>query len=264
VLGPIGVGVRPPLGLLPSLGAIGAASELVRLLIQSSAQLVNPLVRRSTDRASLILVQNRETLEWLPVRQRPKARVFSRVILQDSPDVSARPAPDRPKRVAVFAGRLLPWKGAHLAIMAMRYAPDWRLRIYGTGPDEARLRRLVARFGLSGRVTFEGWKPRNELMSELATEGSVMLFPSLHEEGGWVVQESVQIGLPVLCLDRGGPPALGGVAVHADRPGATSRRLAAALDGVAGQGAPRDSVRYLDPSRAAVRRILAEGGVTVP
>jgi glycosyltransferase involved in cell wall biosynthesis len=52
----------------------------------------------------------------------------------------------------------------------------------------------------------------------------VLLFPSFHDSGGWVVAEALRVGCPVLCLDLGGPPnlvgATGGLAIsHAtDRP----------------------------------------------
>jgi glycosyltransferase involved in cell wall biosynthesis len=40
------------------------------------------------------------------------------------------------------------------------------------------------------------------------TEADVLLFPCLHEEAGAVVVEARAAGLPVVCLDRGGPRLL--------------------------------------------------------
>jgi glycosyltransferase involved in cell wall biosynthesis len=61
---------------------------------------------------------------------------------------------------------------------------------------------------------------------------NVFLFPSLHDEAGWVVLEAFANGLPVICLDVGGPPVLGGTPVRIGRMDATVRRLAEALDRV--------------------------------
>jgi glycosyltransferase involved in cell wall biosynthesis len=37
-----------------------------------------------------------------------------------------------------------------------------------------------------------------------------MLFPSLHDQAGWVVAEASSAGCPVVCLPLGGPPILAG------------------------------------------------------
>jgi glycosyltransferase involved in cell wall biosynthesis len=36
----------------------------------------------------------------------------------------------------------------------------------------------------------------------------VLLFPSLHDESPLTVAEALALGLPVLCLDHGGPPVV--------------------------------------------------------
>src|SRR5262249_17128782 len=40
---------------------------------------------------------------------------------------------------------------------------------------------------------------------ELYDTHSLLLFPSLHDSGGFVVLEALSHGLPVVCLDLGGP-----------------------------------------------------------
>ena len=59
------------------------------------------------------------------------------------------------------------------------------------------------------------------------------LFPSLHDSASFAVAEAVSLGVPVVCLDRGGPPEvarvpIAGVAVPADRHAPAA--LAAALE----------------------------------
>ncbi|XGU19412.1 glycosyltransferase [Rhodococcus sp. 3Y1] len=39
---------------------------------------------------------------------------------------------------------------------------------------------------------------------------SALLFPSMHDSGGWVAAEAAAVGLPVVCLDLGGVPTLAG------------------------------------------------------
>ena len=46
--------------------------------------------------------------------------------------------------------------------------------------------------------------PQNTLF-ELYRSHDLFLFPSLHDSGGFVVLEALSLGLPVVCLDLGGP-----------------------------------------------------------
>ena len=134
----------------------------------------------------------------------------------------------------MFAGRLLPWKGASLAIAAIAdpVAEDWRLRILGEGRDQGRLERLAERLGVSGRVEFVGQVQREEVLATYA-KAAVLLFPSIHDSSSWTVAEALTAGLPVVCLDVCGPPVLverckGGVAVAPNR--LAPAALAAALE----------------------------------
>jgi glycosyltransferase involved in cell wall biosynthesis len=60
------------------------------------------------------------------------------------------------------------------------------------------------------------------------------LFPSLHDEAGWVLAEALAAMLPAVCLDHGGPPLLsdGFAIVVAPTGGRASvtTRLAGALE----------------------------------
>jgi glycosyltransferase involved in cell wall biosynthesis len=206
VYGPVGGGVGPPWRLASSLGAKGAVYELLRAAARVSGRYFNPLARASWRRASLILVQNEETRRWLPCRHQSKAEVFPNVILERLPSAPSHAI----SRVMLFAGRLLPLKGVALAIRALEGLPGWRLIVCGDGPDAGRLRQLASDRGLEDRVEFRGWVERTEVLRTMREEASVFVFPSLHDEAGWVVAEAMASGLPVVCLDVGGPPTLAG------------------------------------------------------
>ena len=232
VFGPVGGGVAPPWSLVWPTGARSVASEILRAASRAVGRYLNPLARLSWRRAIVILAQNPDTVAWLPRQHRSKARVIPNVVFSTHSD-SGRPGDDRP-RTALFAGRLIPWKGADLAIAAVSKTRDWRLIIYGEGPDEHRLRGIVRRAGVGDRVEFRGHVARGELLGAMRTEAGVFLFPSLHDEAGWVVAEAVAAALPVVCLDKGGPPLLANglavtVPVHGGRAVVTSR-LSAALE----------------------------------
>jgi glycosyltransferase involved in cell wall biosynthesis len=206
VYGPVGGGVEPPWRLAGALGAKGTLYELLRAAARVFGRYFNPLSRASWRRASLILVQNEETKQWLPRRYQSKAEVFPNVVLERLPSATRHDT----RRVMLFAGRLLPLKGVALAIRALEGLPGWRLIVCGDGSDYGRLKRLASDRGLGDRVDFRGWVERGEVLRTMREEASVFVFPSLHDEAGWVVVEAMASGLPVVCLDLGGPPILAG------------------------------------------------------
>ena len=209
VYGPIGGGVKTPWKLIPALGVRGSLKELLRVTVRGAARYGNPLARLAWRRADLILVQNPETREWLPKRHRAKAEVFPNAVLEG---LDGRRSPRAAQgNVALFAARLSPWKGGSLAVRVIARLPEWTLVVAGSGPDAARLRRLAARLGVANRVHHFGHVLRAQVFELMNAEADVLLFPSMHEDAGWVVAEARASGLPVISLDRGGPPLLGAV-----------------------------------------------------
>jgi glycosyltransferase involved in cell wall biosynthesis len=76
------------------------------------------------------------------------------------PDASVPPVPVPPgNRTVLAAGRLVPEKGFDLLISAFARLddPQAHLVIVGDGPDEARLRGLIAQYGLDDRATLPGY-----------------------------------------------------------------------------------------------------------
>jgi glycosyltransferase involved in cell wall biosynthesis len=223
VFGPVSGGV-PSCWRISLVGARGLFSEVSRSLARTLARQINPLARFSWTRAELILTNNDDTLRWLPRRHHSKSEVFPNVIL-DVETSSRRPIPGSTRKV-LYAGYLLPLKGLSLALRTMTYLEGWRLDIYGDGPDRARLETIARASGVADRVRFLGWVPRERLFEAMTQEADVLLFPSLHDEVGWVVAEALAHGLPVVCLDRGGPKSLGGIAVKLGRFEETAQSLA--------------------------------------
>lgn len=208
VWGPVGGGVRSSYDIR-LVGWRGLAFEVLRSAGRALGRWGNPLARSGWRRAVLILVNNPDVRDALPRPYRSKCVVFPHVLLENDPDRRSDP-PSEPK-TALFAGRLIAWKGCSLAIRAVALLPDWRLVVCGGGPDEARLKRLARTLHVEDRVGFLGWVAREEVHRIMRERAHVFLFPSLHDDAPWVVGEAVAHGLPVVCLDRGGPPIIAGV-----------------------------------------------------
>ena len=232
VWGPVGGGVETPWRLIPELGVRGLGEDIGRVLIRRPMGRVGP-ARRPQQKAGVTFAQNRATAGRL--KSRGDVVILSNATVIDLDQV--RPSSPRNKDI-YLVGRLVPWKAPILAVRAMRYVreADCVLHICGDGPERRRLERAARRWGVRDRVSFDGWFSRDVLLERIASAGA-LIHPALHEEAGLCVAEALAMGTPVVCLDRGGPPAIlrewpdtRSVAVEPAHAASTARAMAAAVD----------------------------------
>jgi glycosyltransferase involved in cell wall biosynthesis len=169
-----------------------------------------PGVRRSFRQASVILCKTPETVACVPRVWQKKCRIVQDVAVEKS--LLADEPTDGPAAPRfLYIGRLLYWKGVHLGLYALARVleeyPDARLTIVGQGKDSPWLHRLAHRLGIAQSVDWKGWIRREEAL-EIYRQYTALLFPSLHDSGGTVVMEALSRGVPVICLDCGGPGAM--------------------------------------------------------
>jgi glycosyltransferase involved in cell wall biosynthesis len=104
--------------------------------------------------------------------------------------------------------------------------------VVGSGSFLESARQLARELEVADRVHFLGALSRADNLRVLA-EQHALLFPSLHDTGGFVVLEAMAKGMPVICLDRGGPAEAVedgcGVRVHAIDPRQTVTALKDAI-----------------------------------
>jgi glycosyltransferase involved in cell wall biosynthesis len=171
----------------------------------------DPLMRLTFSRAHLIACSTHETLARIPGRFHDKC-IVQRAIGINGSEIKAeamREAPAQPQ--FLFVGRLLYWKGLHLAIRALaevrRSIPDVTLKVVGEGDDRAWLERVARDAGVAELIEWSSAMPHNEIWQEYQ-KSLAFVFPSLHDSGGMVVLEALGAGLPVVCLDLGGPGSI--------------------------------------------------------
>lgn len=133
---------------------------------------------------------------WFPDHVQKKIVVVNNYV---SPEFEGVVFPDVRRKEIVAAGRLAPVKAfADLveawALIAARH-PDWTVKIYGDGPEEGRLRGLIAARGLEGRALLMGHESN---MRDAYRNAEILAHPALHEGFGLSVAEALACGLPVV------------------------------------------------------------------
>ncbi len=118
--------------------------------------------------------------------------------------------PDNDERVRgglVFVGRLVEKKGLRYLIEALSEVVDKHenitLSIYGSGPEEYAIKKMIAAYRLDGRVRMYG-PVSNSTLPEIYRSSALMVFPSIVDaagdtEGfGLVLVEALGCGCPVI------------------------------------------------------------------
>jgi glycosyltransferase involved in cell wall biosynthesis len=105
--------------------------------------------------------------------------------------------------VALFAGRLVPWKRVELLIGAVARTADAHLEIVGDGPEAATLRRCAENEGVSERVQFLGSLPHDDVMKRMQS-ADVFVLASSYEGLPHVLIEALACGTPVVATRDAG------------------------------------------------------------
>ncbi|HEX5565382.1 MAG TPA: glycosyltransferase family 4 protein [Streptomyces sp.] len=145
---------------------------------------------------ALTTVTEADARDYRRMMRLPGVRVQAVPNSVPAPEVT--PADSTGKWV-IAAGRLAPCKRYDLLLRAfakvIEERPDWRLRIYGGGREEAKLRALVEKLGLYNHAFLMG--PAHPIEAEW-TKGSVAAVTSSLESFGMTIVEAMRCGLPVV------------------------------------------------------------------
>lgn len=212
IWGPVGGMESIPMRLLPWRHPAALFFELTRNannLLQSLPFHVIP--RRAYDSAA-VLVSTRETADAFGRLGIETTLMPTVGISRDIISAREITVPHRSLEL-LFVGQIIALKGVDFAIESLaRSKTDARLTFVGSGKFLRAAKALVHRLGLESRVCFHRRVPRPEVL-KLYARFDAFIFPSLHDSGGFAMLEAMASGLPVICLDCGGPA----LAVGADR-----------------------------------------------
>lgn len=241
VWGPIAGGESTPRSFLSTFGFKSRLWEQLRAL---SNRLVtrDPFVRRTADKAGWIVFATHDTRELLGSKYFQKSRIVPAIGMEMTDGVLSESQFESTngRLKLIFVGNLLDLKGVHLALGAVERAGrsgiEVEFVIVGDGAAKTELELLSSSLGLTNNVSFLGKLPSAQVVEQLE-QADALIFPSLHDSGGFAVLEAMQAGLPVICLDLGGPgvsvTAETGIKVAAENPEQSVADMARAIDRLA-------------------------------
>ncbi len=210
IVGPLAGGERTPWSLRKSYPSIGCLSDLIRDVANSWVQF-DLLMHLTFAKASKIYCRSKQTQAVIPRLYRSKSEVLFDISadeITETPQIIEYSSTEKEIFRVLFVGRFLYWKGIHLGLKAFaqlhQKIPSSRFTVIGSGREQAWLRRLTEQLGIEEAVDWIPWTRRNELSSAYL-QHDIFLFPSLRDSGGMVVIEALSHGLPVVCLNLGGP-----------------------------------------------------------
>jgi glycosyltransferase involved in cell wall biosynthesis len=125
--------------------------------------------------------------------------------IPNSIDVDALEAGEEAGDAFVYLGRLVPEKGVATLIRAAAKARV-RLRVIGTGPQEAALRQLA--HDLGGNVEFTGFLSGSALRAAVCSARAVVQPSELYENAPLSVMEASALARPIIGANIGGIPEL--------------------------------------------------------
>jgi glycosyltransferase involved in cell wall biosynthesis len=105
------------------------------------------------------------------------------------------------RAVLLVPARLDPLKGHEFLLQAAASLEGVQVVLAGDGPERPRLERLAAELGLTGRVTFLGFR---EDMPRLLACADVVVLPSLREGLPLALLEAMAAGTPIVATAIGG------------------------------------------------------------
>lgn len=203
VVGPVGGGLIAP----ETLRQRTREPWYVRLRrLDGIRQKYDPLLRESYQRADLVLGVAPYVREMLPTSFCGRFETFSEWGFDNVNE--RKPSGQRSDSVRFLAvTRFVPSKGVMELVEAfsvIAQTTSATLEFVGSGPQESEVRKLVEEKNLAGRVTFHGRVAREQVNTFYASS-DVFILPSYREASGGVFLEAMSWGLPVICLDYGGP-----------------------------------------------------------
>ncbi len=204
VVGPIYGGLRAPASMRKLAVKEGWLSKL--RAVDNFRMRFDPLLRRHYSQATKLVISAPYVQQSFLPKHRHKSTIISGIAVDGKDfDKHIQRNPCDVLRI-ISVARIVASKGLELMILALAKLADRnvRLTIYGRGPLETEYRELVAKLRIADRIIWKGFSP-HEMILKAYGDADVFVLPSLKEPAGIAVIEAMAAGLPIVCVDAGGP-----------------------------------------------------------
>ena len=208
LFGPVGGGESTPIYLRKHFSIKGKFKDYLRDVANFLVK-IDPFMHLTFLKAGKIYVTSEQSKFVIPKIYHRKV-LISLAIGSDSRKnkaASSNVKSHHDKFKVLYVGRFEYWKGMGIGLHAFsalqKKNSNATLTMVGSGPDKKNWKKQAYQLGIHNIEWIE-WLPQEQL-SILYKKHDIFLFPSLHDSGGMVVLEAMAEGLPVVCLDLGGP-----------------------------------------------------------
>jgi glycosyltransferase involved in cell wall biosynthesis len=250
VFGPAGIGKNAPIAYLRYFSLKAKINELFRFFFAKFLS-INPSTLLIKRFSTLMLVVSDESKKQIRTFAKNRIVKFSQVgiNLQEIDKIennhSKKIMPlENDEILFLLVGRLVAWKGFAYGIQAfnqfLKENDDIKskLIILGDGPEKYFLKKLVKKLNLTKNVFFLNGLERPNYL-KLLKSIDILLHPSLHEPGSFVLIEAMACKKPVIVNDFGEPSEIVtdecGIKIPIIKPELTISKFAEAMKKLAGE-----------------------------
>jgi glycosyltransferase involved in cell wall biosynthesis len=163
------------------------------------------LLRRA---AGVLVLSRQEAKEWKAFSRDARVAVVRNPRPLSLSTDGSMGTPSNGHKTVLFVSRLIAGKGALDLVRALprvRNSVPCRLVLAGDGPEEDRVRALVAQLGLADYVQLTGYVD-GPVLADLYQEADVFVLPTTLDEGfPTVILEAMAAGLPIVTTPSRGP-----------------------------------------------------------
>ncbi len=229
--------IGPVAGMLPVAKALRPELGYSYLLSSKADEFrvrFDPVLRQSFERATAIVgVADYVWSALAPMKIKRPITILESA--REPARARTRGAPGPGGLKLLHVGRAVRYKGLRDVVRAMaelKDLPDLHLTSVGDGPDLAECKREAVALGVSERITFRGFLPKEEVEG-LYEAHDLFVFPSFREPMGTVFFEAMRWGLPIIATRAGGPAAIfqsgGAILVEPADPRGFAQNIAAEI-----------------------------------
>lgn len=204
IAGPFHGGLMPP-AIMKELGHTESLLFSMRAL-DNFRMKYDPLLKLHYRKAARLIVSAPYVADLLLQDCQNKTRVIYGVGIDSKDVIDSYQRVEKDTVDMVFVGRLEPSKGLELLLYAIAEirSKNINLAVYGKGSCSDRYKKLACDLGINDKIKWLGFKSNVEVVHSYQQK-DIFVLPSLKEPAGIAVIEAMASGLPVICVDAGGP-----------------------------------------------------------